>query len=392
MIVAYLYVQNPAYSLPCNLKISIMDKIITRSVKVLIALLFIIALTIIYQLLSLEKYLQSFRPPKGLINPTIITVDIKKLDQHNRNIISNINPFGIIIYKNNIDNYQQLKTLITDLKAIFPNRKLLIFIDQEGGTVDRIKYVTAKKDRKFLLKKASYYSNLYQNNPKKAKKEIYRDAKYTAKIMKDLGIDFNFAPMIDIDFKNRNIGKMANRFYGDNPKIVTILAEEFIKGMKESGIQIVLKHFPGIGSAQKDTHFEKSSIAKSQKLIIKNDLLTYRKLKKYSDFALASHVTFSAVDSLPTSISKKTINFFKKNANFKGVVISDSLNMPGINDDSNDRSIENFHNIAKKMYNAGVDIVMSNCLYYECEIGIIKAANETGATENFNKKIAKFQF
>ncbi len=365
-----------------------MEKVITRSIKVLIAILFLLALLHILTILNYDRFLQKFKTSGTLINPTIITINLLKLDQHNKNIISSINPFGIILYKENIKNYKQLKTLISDLKDIFPNRKLLIFIDQEGGYVDRIKLVTKQENKKFLLKKAEYYFNLSQKNLRNAKQEIYRDAKYTAKVMKDLGIDVNFAPMVDIDYKRRNISKMAHRFYGDNPQIVTQLAEEFIKGMNDAGIDVVLKHFPGIGSATKDTHFEKAYINKPQKLIIQQDLLPFRKLKKYTHFALASHVIFSQIDKVPTSISKKTIDFFKKHSGFNGIIISDSLSMPGVNSNSNDYSTENFYNIAKKMYDSGIDIVMSNCLYYNCEIGIIKAAKDTGAIESFNSKLS----
>lgn len=183
---------------------------------------------------------------------------------------------------------------------------------------------------------------------------------------------------------------IAHRTYGHSSRNVTILAKEFIKGMKEEGIMITLKHAPGIGSGNKDSHKGKVIINKSKTSLIEHDLVPFTKLSKISDFILASHAIFTDIDGKPTTMSKKTINFFRQNAKFDGFIISDALNMNALREvKSRNSSIEFYQDIAEKIFDAGVDIIITNCLFMSCETGVYIAASRTNASQRLQLKIKK---
>ena len=339
------------------------------------------------QMIQEAKMIRSIESSQ-LVSPVIISLNTSKIKEQEVKILKKLNPFGVILYKQNIKSYQQIKKFTKDIKSVLHDREVIVAIDQEGGLVNRLSAILPESQSKKLLKKASYYAKLAKNNLDQAKKEIYQDSKYTAKILNDLGINLNLAPMVDIS-KSIESGPIAHRVYGEDPRLVIALAESFIKGMQEEGVKITLKHAPGIGSGVADSHKSDVIINKNKKDIIAEDLLPFKKLAKISDFVLASHATFTKIDNKPTTMSRKTIDFFKKHTDYKGIIISDALNMKAVTKEhGSDRdSIEKYQNISEKIFNSGVDIIISNCMFLKCELGVLQAAHKTQAIKRINKKL-----
>ncbi len=361
--------------------------------NIYIAVSTICLLLLIYPSYKLFQYLEEVNLRKSiqrsdLISPVIVSISSTTLSAKEKDVLERINPFGVILYKYHIKSLQQTKQLIRDIKAVFKDRPIYITIDQEGGYVDRISKILPKERSKKLLKKASYYSKLATKNLQLAKKELYQDSKYTASILKEIGIDINFAPMVDIG-NTVESGPIAHRTYGNNPQTIIALAQEFIKGMQQEGVMVTLKHAPGIGSGTTDSHKSEVFISKTKANLIKNDLLPFKKLSKISDFVLVSHATFTDIDNKPATMSKKTIDFFKKNSGYEGIIISDAINMKAaMKELKNDLdSVQKYKDIAKRIFDSGVDVVISNCEFIKCEIGIRSASIESGATERLNNKI-----
>ena len=324
---------------------------------------------------------------QNLITPLFLNIDGTEIDNKEKNLIKQINPIGIMLYELNFKSYKQVKSLITDLKNIFPDRKLYIAIDQEGGRVDRIKRIT--KSNK-ILKSSHYYAQIATKNLQKAEQELYQDSKNTSKIMKDLGIDINFAPMVDLTHSKNKRNYDAkkswsatdDRSYGSSPKTTVSLAKQFIKGMHANQIMVTLKHIPGIGRSYRDTHNDERVVIDTKVNILrKTDFTVFKELAQIADFAMVGHAIYSDIDDKPATLSKKTIQIIKNEIGFTGLLISDALNM---------KSINKIENMGIKALESGIDIIIPNYLSFDIAIDVINNIDKKILVK-FNKKLNKLK-
>jgi beta-N-acetylhexosaminidase len=220
----------------------------------------------------------------------------------------------------NISSPSQLKRLTEELQSCSPNHNLLIAVDQEGGMVQRLKskygfygkYPRASKVSKVGFK---YASSIYEQ---------------MAKELKSCGVNFNLAPVVDLAINPKNV--VINRYgraFGRNPKVVSKYAKVFIDKMHKYGILTSLKHFPGHGSSLKDTH---KGFVDVSKVWQRDELSPYLLLRNLTDAVMVAHIFNSKIDpKYPTSLSTRSINrLLRKKIGFKGVVITDDLQMGAI--------------------------------------------------------------
>ena len=221
----------------------------------------------------------------------------------------------------NISSKTQLKRLTRELKACSYDGKLLIAVDQEGGVVQRLK------------NKYGFFGKFPKaiDVPKKGQKyatEIYTKM---AKELKQTGINYDLAPVIDlaINPKNRVIYALG-RSFGKSPEVVTKYASIFIQEMHRYGIITSLKHFPGHGSSLGDTH---KGFVDVSNLWSKKELIPYKRLtqKGIVDTVMVAHIFNKHIDpKYPASLSKKTVDILRRDIRFRGVVITDDLQMGAI--------------------------------------------------------------
>lgn len=254
------------------------------------------------------------------------------------------------IAERNIKSPGQVKTLIQDLKNL-SNIPLIVSIDQEGGRVARLK-------PKYGFPKtvsAQYLGDL--DNPDSTR--FY--ARQTGKTLSDVGINVNLAPVVDININPENpvIGGIE-RSFSANPKNVIKHARIFINTLHEYDILTVLKHFPGHGSSEKDSHLGIVDITDSWS---QKELIPYRKLINagLADAVMTAHVFNAKMDSTyPATLSKSTITgILRDQLEYEGVVISDDLMMGAI------RKEYGLKTAIKQTLHAGVDILTfgNNSIY-----------------------------
>lgn len=254
----------------------------------------------------------------------------------------------------NIDGKRQLKKLTKALrkKAKTP---LLIAIDQEGGKVRRL-----KKNRKF--KEALSHAQLGRID---SERRTRREARKLAKPLSKLGINLNFAPVVDVNLNPNNpiIGKL-DRSFSKDPAVVAKHARAFIEAHEKRKVITAIKHFPGHGSAHNDSHHGMADVTGAWNDI---ELTPYRELLRgdlQCTMVMTAHIFNAKLDDKwPATLSKKIIDgILRKQMDFDGVVVSDDMQMKAISgffglEESLERSI-----------NAGVDIVMfGNNLGYDPE-------------------------
>jgi len=279
----------------------------------------------------------------------LLIVSCPEGDFHNEhaNIIDKLHVGGFIYYSwiNPLNDLQKIKTLSEKLQteALKKNCDLPLFIsiDQEGGVVSRLSDDFTLYPGNFAIGKTDDLSLCY-----KASKAMAHELRFA-------GINLNFAPVVDV-IDQSTIPYIGLRSFGSSPKLVTEFAKKAIRGFKKHELLCTLKHFPGHGSAKKDSHFDLPLIEKSLKELEASDLYPFKKLSKEVDFIMTAHMLVPALDDKnPVTISKKAISYLKENLAYKGLVISDSLTMDGIL--KNHLSIEE---AAARALEAGCDILL----------------------------------
>ena len=242
----------------------------------------------------------------------------------------------------NIANRVQLKKLTSELQSCASDGKLLIAVDQEGGKVQRLK---SKYGFYGKFPKASDVVKMDQSKIKSTYTKMSKE-------LKSVGINYDLAPVVDLDINKKNhVIHGLGRSFGKDPKMVAKYASTFIDAMHRYGVLTSLKHFPGHGSSVGDTHKGYVDVTKLWKEV---ELEPYRLLKNKADTVMVAHVFNKRIDAkYPATLSSKTVNgLLRKKLGYKGVVITDDLQMGAI---SQKYGLKNTLQLA---INAGDDILL----------------------------------
>lgn len=224
---------------------------------------------------------------------------------------------GIILFKRNIQNPTQVRTLTDSIRNINP--QLIVATDQEGGRVMRLKGEFTP------LPAMGELGKLYTQNPQYALSLAYQIGYVMACEVLAVGIDMSFAPVLDIDAGSLVIGDRA--FHRD-ATIVSLLSEQFIKAMNDAGMKATGKHFPGHGSVIADSHLSDAHDGRSFEQILKTDLVAFNHNLHHLTALMPAHVVFSCVDDKPAGFSKIWLqDILRDQLGFDGAIFSDDLSM-----------------------------------------------------------------
>jgi len=255
-------------------------------------------------------------------------------------------PIGFILFARNIKNKKQVRALTDSLREIMGG-EVLILIDQEGGRVARL---NANNDEWKKYPAAEYFGEIYKNNSRKeAKLACFENYKEIAADLKEIGINVNCAPLIDILTKKTH-GIIGNRAFGSTSAQVVNLAKEVCDGLLANDVYPVIKHIPGHGRATLDSHLALPIVNTSLEVLRKTDFIPFTKLKN-EKFAMTAHILYTKIDAeLPATISKKMINLIRDEIGFKNILMTDDLSMKALPG--------NFEFRTKKSLEAGCDLVL----------------------------------
>ncbi len=251
---------------------------------------------------------------------------------------------GIILYRNNFNTYNDLLVLVEELNKINSVNKIPLFIaiDQEGGRVNRM-----PKEIK-NLPAASKIASLHDMSI------IKEAANITGTILKKSGFNMNFAPVLDIKrFANKHA--IGDRCFGENIEDVTKYGIATMKELQKQGIIPVVKHFPGHGATNKDSHFILPIINKKIENLEKEDMKIFEKaIKSGADAIMVGHLLIKNVTGMyPASLSRKFIGkYLRKKYKYNGVIITDDLKMKAI------RFLYGSKFAIRRAFEAGNDIVV----------------------------------
>jgi beta-N-acetylhexosaminidase len=249
----------------------------------------------------------------------VIGFDGEEMSPKLADLLTRIQPAGVILFARNIINAQQTHKLLKDCRAL-AGEPLFTCVDLEGGRVDRFRNVfggTPSAAEVF----SSARGNLFRKHG-----EIIGQA------CRGLGFNVDFAPVLDLAFAaSRTV--MSSRAFSTHPEEVVVYAREFLDGLSSAGVIGAGKHFPGLGEGNLDSHHHLPVIRKSFKRLWEEDLAPYRLMKRELAMVLVNHANYPLVtrDARPASLSSKWITeVLRRRIGFRGLVASDDMEMGGV--------------------------------------------------------------
>ena len=224
---------------------------------------------------------------------------------------------GLILFGRNIDSPAQVRALTDHIRRIRP--ELLIAVDQEGGRVQRLKQGFTR------LPAMGRFGELYIEEPQKALELAEQCGWLMATEVLAVGIDFSFAPVLDLNAISDVIG---DRSFSQRLEDIVPLAAAFMRGMKTAGMATTGKHFPGHGSVKADSHVAAAIDPRSYEEIYQHDMQTFIQLQPQLDALMPAHVIYPAVDDAPAGFSRHWIQtVLRQDMRYDGVLFSDDLSM-----------------------------------------------------------------
>ncbi|TVY27097.1 Beta-hexosaminidase [Lachnellula hyalina] len=278
---------------------------------------------------------------------------------------------AVVLFQRNVESASQLLELTRSLQKIAReagySRDLFIAIDQENGLVTRIKApIAAQFPGPMALGATKDASNAY---------EI---AYATAEMLKSFGINMNYAPIADINSEPKN-PVIGVRSPSDNPEIVGKYVSEQVHGFTEGGVASCIKHFPGHGDTSVDSHYDLPVISKSMAQMNACELVPFRRaVVEGAGAVMTAHIRMKGIGELaataedyeykhlPASLNPLAINILRKELAFKGLIVSDCLEMEGV------RGPYGTEQAAVMALKAGTDCVMI-CHTMSAQVGAIES-------------------
>ena len=226
---------------------------------------------------------------------------------------------GVLLFARNYRSREQLMALCEAIRDA-GGEHLLIAVDQEGGPVQRF------RDGFTRLPPLATIGAVYDRAPFDAIRLAEEHAWVMASELRASGVDFSFAPVVDLARGNAAIGLRA--FHAD-PAVAGELGQAYVRGMHLGGMAAVLKHFPGHGSVTGDTHKVAAIDPRGLDEIRRDDLRPFAEcIEARVEAVMMAHVTYPAVDSRPAGYSKVWIEqVLRGELGFTGAVISDDISM-----------------------------------------------------------------
>lgn len=251
-----------------------------------------------------------------------------ELDDQTLGLLEHVRPGGICLFARNIKSPLQVSELLAGLREVL-GPQVMLSIDQEGGTVDRLRRIIEPFPAAEKIRTAE---------------EATEHGALIGRTLRLLGFNVNFAPVVDVATESRHLNNngLRGRSFGRSVDEVVDLAGSFLAAMEAEGIAGCLKHFPGLAGANVDSHEELPQIAVDENEFASVDLPPFRSLieKNQVRFVMVAHAIYPELALqerdrngrlVPSSLSGAVLDdLLRKRCGFEGVAITDDLLMGAI--------------------------------------------------------------
>jgi beta-N-acetylhexosaminidase len=244
------------------------------------------------------------------------------LDRATRSFLKAHAVGGVILFRRNVADLGALVALTADLHAISPDRPILVGIDHEGGRVSRLDAPFTQFPSAAVVGRA--------RSPHLA----YRQGVAMGEELRSVGIDIDFAPVLDVASNPRN-PVIGDRSFGAHPRTVSRLGISLVHGLQRTGVVAVGKHFPGHGDTHVDSHLDLPIVRRSVAELDRVELFPFRRaIQSGVEALMTAHVVFTELDAeRPATLSRSiSTDLLRERLRFRGVLFSDDLEMKAISD------------------------------------------------------------
>lgn len=252
---------------------------------------------------------------------------------------------GVILFTRNLQDRAQSVSLVAELQAAVPSGlPLLVAIDQEGGTVQRLRTTDWPS-----------HEELGRGSPERTRATAHAIGEEIAAI----GCNVNFSPVLDVLLEPRN-PVMAGRCFAAEAHRVAEHGAAFIRGLRDAGMAACGKHFPGHGRTTRDSHVELPEVNVPRHELVAHDTVPFeRAIAEGVDLIMTAHVRYPALDAQwPATLSRTIVTDLLRNQlRFRGVVVTDALEMKAL------AQLGSREQVALQAVEAGCDLLLIG----ECE-------------------------
>ena len=232
---------------------------------------------------------------------------------------------GLIYFSQNIEDKEQLSQMLSNTVAM-SKYPMFLGVDEEGGSVSRV------ANSAIDVAQVGDMLTIGESGDTTA---AYEAGITIGSYLKDLGFNLDFAPVADV-VTNTESSPLGKRTFGAEPSLCADMVSNVVEGIQGTSVSACLKHFPGIGDSDEDTHEGKVETTKTLDEMRNSDLIPFQAgIDSGVDLIMVSHITASGVDTdgTPSSLSKIIItDVLRTELGFEGVVITDALDMRAISD------------------------------------------------------------
>lgn len=279
------------------------------------------------------------------IKPVLLGCSGPHLTDEEKSFFAALNPFGFILFQRNCENPDQLRVLTKALREAVGRADTPVFIDQEGGRVARLKpplWPSFPALRQLGV--------LYEQDPALGRMALHLHSLLIARMLKDLGINGNCAPVLDLLVEGASTA-IGDRALSADPLIVAAGARVAIETYLQNGVFPVIKHLPGHGRVKVDPHIALPYVDDDIQTLRREDFIPFMTLRD-APIAMNCHVVFRCIDSEnPVSLSRKAHDdVIRGEIGFEGLLFSDDLAMGAITGALDD--------VACRALEAGADIAL----------------------------------
>ena len=256
--------------------------------------------------------------------PLIIGIEGTALNANESNFLSDYNPWGVILFQRNCIDYKKTLTLINNIKSK-THENIPILIDQEGGRVSRLNY---KEFPRTLS--AKLFGDIFTKDKNLALRALTLNTNLIAGSLKDMGININTVPVLDIPSQNES-GVIGDRAYSNNKDTISKMGKIVLNENSSNGVGSVIKHIPGHGRATVDSHLGLPIITDEKFLLESDDFVPFEALNN-APLAMTAHALYQKFDennvaTLSEIMIKKII---RNSIGFKGTLMTDDISMKAL--------------------------------------------------------------
>ena len=252
---------------------------------------------------------------------------------------------GVILFADDFKGKDSAQVVeMIDKMQASSDGKMLVAVDEEGGTVVRVSSNPKLRPSKFKSPRQLYSEGGLEL--------IVSDTDEKCRLLESLHININMAPVADVC--NQRSGFMYKRAFGGNADATAEYVSSVVSQMNKSSVASCVKHFPGYGNSKSDTHKGLDVNEKSLQELRECDLVPFQSAIDHgADAIMITHTVIKSVDpDCPASLSKNVVDMIRSEMGFDGVIVSDSLEMGAIIEYSGDSG-----KVCVMAVNAGVDIL-----------------------------------